>query len=413
MNRCRLPYIIRFVVAFLFFFSSCASGPPIRGSENAPPPEIKITPEIELTGISVNNRFKAAIDYKGLAHVIVPASDTGELYHLLVDERGTLQKEVVKKSGSYDRIDMAFDQKGDLYAIVDDDHLVLRDGKWQTFSKLPKDRCKWSALSGKNIVCADEVKGEEVGSSSRWDWYFGGFGGYGGAIVWILPWHTHAQRIIICIGNDAAWTNGVILDPTEELDEYLSSVSTDDEGTIHIVYGSYDTDLPMSMKLIQRVAKGDTRYARIDPSIMSENKGNARDLLKVEGLRIAWEQPLSFAIDPKSGIILIVTRDQNSQFYKTQTIKYPSLDRSLQTNFFSGRIFSSIHILPMGQGEFQALVDGHYFMYKDNVWSAPVKLTGITGKGKTEFVSDRSGRALAIWQGENNKLVGQWIQPTR
>lgn len=402
MNSYFLPKIIKFSVVFLFFIGGCAPALSIRGSENAQPPKIIITPEIELTDIPTNKRFKVAIDDKGLAHVLVPVPEKGELYHLVVDEGGILEKEVVMKSDYLDRLDIASDKEGNLYAIVDYDHLVLREGKWQTLTKLP-DRCKWFALSGKNIVCAYELKGEEVGAPDRWDWYWGGLGG----IFGIIPLHTHAQKIVITIGNEAGWSNKFILDSAEELDEYLSSVSTDDEGAIHIMYRS-----SVSGNFIQHAAMGDVRYARIDPSMINESSGNT-DLRKVEGLRISWEEPLSFAIDSKTGILLLASWDKNSRSYKTCTIKYPSLERDLETNFFSGGTISKIYFLSMGDDEFQALVDGHYFNYINNVWSAPIELTGMKATGKTEFVSDRSGGALVIWQKENKRLAGQWIKPIR
>lgn len=96
------------------------------------------------------------------------------------------------------------------------------------------------------------------------------------------------------------------------------------------------------------------------------------------------------------------------------------------------RVFDSTRLVPGGRDRFHALIpliipttwSGDFVLYylnfSDGTWSAPVRLGTLPNLwfggheydnyGAHQLVSDREGRALAIWRNEEKKFVARWIE---
>ena len=399
-----------FLIALLFF-TGCASGPPIKGHQDAVPPEVIIGPELQLMEIPVKKGFRAIMDDKGFAHVLAATAKSGELYHLVVDENGMIQKDSIKRPKSIGRLDLALDAQRNLHALVGKEHLLFKSDVWES---LPQDSCQLFARGGKNLTCAYNVEGEEVDSPRRWDWY-GFAGGSGmGACACIFPWHTHPVKMAILTETDIGWSRGILIDAATKADINALSISTDDEGTIHIVYYARAGG---NLNPFQ-----ETKYLRIPSSVTQDRKNHLTGWVKMEGQkidgRLIWA---NIVVDPESGFLLIPISTRQDTYQTRLMMNYhlgPEID------FFIGKLWHGLHpyLYPAGDGQFHALVVGsiggfwtptctpYYLLFKQGVWSAPLELGQNNCYGSEELVSDRFGRALVLWQNEKNQLAGRWIK---
>ncbi len=398
--------LLLFLVTLLFF-AGCASGPPIKGHRNAIPPEVTMGPELELMELPVKHGFRAVMDDKGFVHVLAATAKSGELIHLVVDENGTIQKDFIKRPKFIGRMDLALDCQRNLHALVGGEHLLFKSGVWQS---LPKDSCQLFGRGGKNLTCAYMVKGKEIDSPGRWDWHFVAGGGYGAPACCFFPWYTHPRKMALLTETDSGWSRGIVIDAATKEDITAFSISTDDEGTIHVVYGASSGGVLNWHK--------EDMYLRIPSSVTQDKKNHLRESVKVEGQKIDSRLVrANIVVDPESGFLLIPISTRRD-IYQTRLMMNDYLGPEI--DFFIGRE-TGIYLYPAGEGQFHALVVGetgefshtcfpYYFLFKQDLWSAPLELGQAKCPWSQELVSDRFGRALVLWQNDKNQLVARWIK---
>ncbi len=393
----------------LLFFAGCASGPPIKGHRNAIPPEVTIGPELVLMEIPVKEeggQVRAVMDDKGFAHVLAITGKSGNLYHLVVDEDGTIQKDFIKRVKVIGRLDLALDRQRNLHALVGGEHLLFKSGVWQS---VPKDSCEFFGRGGKNLTCAYMLKEKEIDSPGRWDWDL--IVEKGGCCI--FPWYRHPRKMALLAETDSGWSRGIVIDATTELDIRAISISTDNEGTIHVVYGASSGGFLNWHK--------ENMYLRIPSSVTKDKENHLRGWIKVQGQKIDSRLvQADIVVDPESGFLLIPIATSRGMYQiRCQTRLMMKDYMGPEIDFFIGRE-AGIYLYPAAEGQFHALVVGkkegfsfsyfiYYFLFKQGVWSAPLEL-GQTNGWVSELVSDRFGQALILWLNDKNQLVARWIK---
>lgn len=424
MNRNFLPRIVKFAVICVFFLNGCASVPPKIVNPGAVPPKVNIGPEIQMMTVSAK-AVSAVIDMNGKAHVLIATSNSRELHYLVISPQGVVQSEIMKQTGSFDHIDMAFDGEDRLHAIVDNDHLILEKGVW---SKIPENRCQRFVQGGKNLFCTFAVSGKDVEARGRWDIYFFGAGGYGGGAFIAWPWYARPSKLILARKTPTGWSDWTVLDRETGLDIQTFKALPDDSGTVHVVYES-------GRKGYMVYPYSQLAYTRIESTvgIVKSDKINRQDAGKTESQKSVAEiqgdvfnvpgrfdfQHYDMAVDPETGIVLLAYRDISTDSYHSCLIHKREIDCG--SEFLSGLYFG-IYLAAAGDHGFHALVEGsarsqallYYLDYRNNRWSSPIEIAeSLPVSELVKLISDRSGRALLIWPKKGKILAARWIEPIR
>jgi hypothetical protein len=426
MDRNFLPRIVKFAVICVFFLNGCASVPPKIVNPGAVPPKVNIGPEIQLMTVSAK-AVSAVMDMNGKAHILIATSNPRELHYLVISPQGVVQSEIMKKTGSFDHIDLALDGEDRMHAIVDNDHLMLEKGVWST---IRENQCQRFVQGGKDLVCTFTVSGKDVEAPGRWDVY--GFASGAGGFVW--PWYTIPSKVVLIRKTPTGWSDWMVLDRKTKLGIKNFKAMSDDSGTVHVVYQSEKGGYIAASSDI-RTGYTQMAYARLESTVgeFKSDKINKQDAGNSESQKSVAEihgdvfnlpgsfdfQHYDMAVDPESDIILFAYEDRYAKSYRSCLIRQREIHCG--SEFFSGWSYD-IYLAAAGDHGFHAIVEGnagsqgvlYYLDYRNNKWSSPVEIAeSLHESGLVKLVSDRSGRALLIWPKKGNALAARWIEPIR
>lgn len=420
------------VILFVFFLFGCASRGPLVVKDR-PSPDVRLSPEIQLLDVPTR-RISAAIDQAGRAHVLALTSNPPGLHYLVVGIEGVLHKEVITSVYSYDHLDIAFDGSGNLHAIVNEDHLVLENGRWHT---LAKDPCRKLIRGGQDLFCAFQVEGKDIGAPGNWDWYYGAAGGGGGGCCWLFPWHSYPDKLVVARKTSTGWSEWTVCDTETKFEIETFSIAADNSGTLHLLYNTGEGGTNRDYQCA---------YARIQPTTLEEvSEGRQKyrsdlvevpcTLAKLSGKVITSEGTggldcHDIAVDPKTGTALITTSESHDPHgyysqYDPRGYSYHPYSRIVEDGKLGPQVpmydFNGvIQVEPAGDGRFLALgvwwdqVNKHfmyYLEYRDGMWSAPVELSkDFNWLGDILFLSDLDRRAFALWTNKDKRPVARWIE---
>jgi hypothetical protein len=436
MNRHFLPCTINLLVLLCYLITGCATTPQRIVNKDSVPPKVDISPEIELSAASATG-VSAVMDMNGTAHILLALSDPHELQYLIINPQGLVHNEIIRKTGSFENLDAAFDRKGRLHAIVDAEHLIYEGGEWRT---VPENPCKKFVQGGKDLVCTFTIKGVEVGSPGRWDIY--GFGGPGAGCIW--PWYTHPVKFVLMRETLSGWSDWTILDRNTKLDLETFKAVSDDYGTVHVVYQSGRGGVIAAGAGSAKTGPSQIGYARLESTsgIWQSDSGDVRDpdhrdpkrifaetqgdVINLRGFCGLCGDSYDVVVDRETGILLVAYRgnDYDYRSYNSCLIQN-GLPIDCKTDFVPGS-FIDIYLASGVEHGFHAVVKGvvqgsartlHYLEYRNNNWSSTVEVgdyvNGWRAWELVKLISDRSGRALLIWPKEGKRLSARWIEPSR
>lgn len=392
--------------------SGCATDPP--APPPGPPPNVRLGPVLELLpSRTSDDRVVTLVDRDGRAHVIVAATKTHEVHHLIVSRDGLVSRERVASNTSPSTLSAATDATGKLHLLIDRRHLERAAGEWTQSSPTPWETHGIEAHASRfvkgahGLVWAFTAEGQAVDARGRWDWY--GFGGYGAGII--FPWHSASRKLVVVseiAGSDPCWH---VLDPQDNLDAVNATTAVDGTGSLHVVYEASSAGMAASAQL---------RYARTSligpppPAAPEEPTGN-RKLCPFRGDQIPWfatERAGAFqaasATDPSSGMVLVVRTGGESFAVRENKWTYPV---TLPVPRFWWP-----KLAPAGSDAFHLIARGDgsvwYALYARGAWTGPVTLgTAGTAFGALDLAGAADGRAFAVWP-TDTAIVGRWIERT-
>lgn len=435
MKSNRLHFISLIVAVFFIWIAGCTS-PQIRElAMVAKPPNVSLGSIYELLQFETSlDRVRVVLDRSGLGHVIVASNKLEEVHHIVVGPEGVLEHEVIRTDIWPRNIDATFDATGLLHVLIDDEHLVKKDGRWSRAEHTPWQEAGFKkvfprfVLGAQDLIWAFSVDGDELGAPSRWDLF--GFGGYNAGIVW--PWLTSGSKLLIVSETDSKYTSWTVLDPQDKYDADNVRIVADMSNTVHIAYDATRTLF---------VSEAQPRYAHFTVKNQSEKTmveaGKSTGIEEREFLQSVSGHPIdgmpvgrgrtlglgdqsSIAADPMTGTVLVI---------KAHTASWMLLD-----NVWSKEILLPLQhyweprLAPAGNNRFCAVLIGEannqwtgrgfpvlYLEFSKGVWSAPVEL-GVAdiaslggGIWNAVQIGSNGGReALVVWPVEEG-IVARWI----
>jgi hypothetical protein len=226
------------VLLVAIFLSGCAMEPTKISEHLPPPPNATIGPEMQLLKIptSTDDIASAVLDKLGKAHVIIAAERLKEVSYVVIGANGVLSSQVMLTHVTPNSIDLAFDREGRLHALIDDEHLMLKDGHW-----IGQLRTPWKE-AGVHPVWGEPqfVKGAP---DLTWAFYLGGsdlnlgrrFGVVGGANL-AFPVMTKVIKLVV-VPEEAPYKhwNAVGMEDNSDIQPH-AKVMADGKMNIYVAY---------------------------------------------------------------------------------------------------------------------------------------------------------------------------------
>jgi hypothetical protein len=451
------------VLIAIFILVGCASPPITEFSEHLPPlPNATIGPEMQLLRIptSGNDRGSAVLDDAGDAHVIIAAAKLKEIRYLVIGPEGVLSDHVMRTHSAPDSVSIAFDQQGRLHALIDDEHLMLKDGHWIGHLRTP-----WSEAGAHPYLPSTFGPGangpEFVMGASDLSWAFMLRGGdlnlgrrleFVGGVNLAIPWVSKISKLVV-VPEETPYKHWNVVGMEDYSDTGAPNFMADKKGNMYVTYTpetpgevgplSYasfcaNCDCPKPVPEPKREPKSDAEKAYYASKPKNESQPrlpNGTEVCAIEGAsieklveqasryyRAAPSQnaksnlgyPLGWAVDPQSSDMLLVTT------------RGTALERNSAWGGFSQLPFTNIRIMlsPAGHDRYHALALGtlkttpgvqplhpfYYLAYSNLAWSAPIEIgrLGVMPARMSTIVSDAQGRSLVLWP-TKDAIVGRWI----
>jgi hypothetical protein len=124
--------------------SGCATPPTQLAAHLPPPPAVKIGSALILEAAARGSYLIGdTMDGNGCVHLIVARSDTRTVEHVSIGGTGVISRETIRTGIKPWSVDIAFDGKGRLHALIDDEHFMRdKDGKWVGPLRTPVSEAK-------------------------------------------------------------------------------------------------------------------------------------------------------------------------------------------------------------------------------------------------------------------------------
>jgi hypothetical protein len=408
----------------------CATAPDTRKAQSsldrpvARAPNVRVGPLIDLLVVrSSRDRVKVVADSGNQVRVLIASTELRQVLELVVRPEGVVERRVVLAQAAPGTIDAAFDGSGKLHALVDDEHLVLEDGKWRVSERSPWREAGLTPLRGAffvpgapNLTWAFHVRGADVGARGRLEIY--GIGGAAGALIW--PWFTRGERAVIVVETPTGYGPWVVLEPNAKGDTRVEALAADASGAVNVLY-------TISTGGIAGESWG--RYARIRAEVLSDEECTFPGVTQTEvGSRrcraftgsvdgVYYRHAL--AVDPDTGIALVGLRYlRRGDELIGGPFELPLDVRPSSPDFRAAAA---------GRGAFHAVVSATapgekgsafawYLLFSEREWFAPILLgpTGAASFFGTEWdaygiAGLHEGRAFVVWPTEHG-IVGRWVE---
>ncbi len=471
-----MQYKLRHATSFVMLaaallLSGCATEPASEPGPQlppAPPPAADLGPEFEVSRIATHPyAVNGVMDSAGRAHLIIAQVDTQvtlqekkDIRHLIIAWDGTVSAEpvttvvkpVIRHGVNPGSVDIAFDRAGNLHALVDDEHLVLKEGKWVGSQRTPWkeanirfgennfESVRWltppAFVKGMpELTWAFDVVGGDIGLSRRFE--------FGVTFYAVVPLPVPELNLVwktVVVPEETPYRHWYALGMENNSDvvrtyNYFKpdKVIGDKRGTIHAFY---ENDHPPEERYAEFRAGGEcakpdrARAIRAEgwyERILALQLKNGTPVCPILGAPLSVEGPAAtqelvqrirrgslddprvraVAADPESGAVLVIVDGARASMASilvgTGAGEAPS-EMPVQ--------YPTPAVAPAGKNRFHALgIRPHvsYLEYSGGAWSGPVAI----GEGNDPvIVSDGKGRALLLWSkrdGPVDVLVARWV----
>lgn len=254
---------------------------------NLPPPAVELGPQFEILKASRGTyKVSEVMDSTHRAHLVVAVSDSEEVRHLVIGPDGLLSSEVIRAGASPASLDLAFDGKGNLHALIDDEHLMQKDGKWIGSLRTPWKEANLNPYgAGGNLLAAAgpgfvkgapdliwtfNVQGWEMGLSKRMMQHVIIGSGWNGAPIAtpipepiIIPYQTSK---LLVVPEETPYRHWNAVGMESNLDVGEANVSIDGRNNLNVVY--------MANNRVFRVELRHSAF-RADKDCSETHQGNA------------------------------------------------------------------------------------------------------------------------------------------
>jgi hypothetical protein len=361
--------------------------------------------------------IKVVPDSNGRAHVLASLHnpELKQVIDITVGPDGVMERQIIRPNAAPRTVDGAFDARGRLHVLLDDEHAYLEDGVWHSAAPTPwsKEGLKVSepafVRGAPDLIWKFRASGKDIGAASgRWSPIF--IGGGMGALI--IPWHFQTSKVVLVAETSAGYGPWNVLSPESTNEATLFDLAADKKGSVHLLY-SLDGVLVWQESYGIANAQ-EMELTGINSSAPTKNKGTNFPIVGIPEVRNwPFDMPPRLAIDSESGSILFwpswfVSGDK---WMKAGRGPFQSLGRLA----WAGS--SSFHAIGWSDRQGQYL----YAMYSDFEWSAPMELGA--GRPFENFVGRRwvrnmtmasngEGKALVVWQRDDG-VFGRWIERVR
>lgn len=229
------------LIAMAIMMAGCATrAPPAEPA--APPAVVVLGPVIPLLDVPpTTDRVRVVPAPDGSVHVLVASNGPRVVREVVVSPSGEVQhRRIVLGDVSVSNLDAAFDRRGRLHALIDQEHLVFEQGVWHRSDQTPWQALEWRPHRARfvpnapDLVWSFEVDGSKVGASGRWEIY--GFGGMGAGIIW--PWFTRGERAVVVADLPSGFGPWIVIDPEGPMDTRVTDATADDGGNVYLAYAA-------------------------------------------------------------------------------------------------------------------------------------------------------------------------------
>lgn len=380
---------------------ACATIEPAPSEAAVPPPQVRLGPTVSLLEApTARDKVRAIAGSDGSIHVLVASTERREVVEVIVPLSAEVQRRVIRSQVSPSQIDVAFDARGRLHALIDAEHFVMEGGTWQR-----SDRTPWQSLASKpevrrfvrgapDLVWVFELSGTALDAPGRVEIH--GFGGYAGAIFW--PWLTHGRRTVLVADSPSGYGPWVVLEPQGKEDTAVIDAEADERGNVHLVYGRSRGGLMSETS--HRYIKLGAELLRVGPGTSGtpDAPASSTQFRAVEGQPIDNRQEVpgrtstgATLIPRPAGLALRLSLDGER----------------------------TLHALTVGEARDQWWGKGfpiRYLAYSGGAWSGAIDagladVSSFWGYiwGALDIVSAGHGRAFLVWPTER-AIVGRWVE---
>lgn len=412
MHLRRTSRIAGFLVGALLVFlaAGCATTDTFPTGN---PPNVRLGPLMTLLKAytPLHNGVKVVPDSGGRAHVLVSVTELKQVIAITVGPDGVVDRQIIRSGTVPSTIDGAFDARGRLHVLLDDEHVYLEDGVWHNAAPTP-----WSKAGIKvsqpafvrgapDLVWKFEASGKDIGAASG-HWSPVLIGGGMGALI--IPMYFQTPKVILVAETSAGYGPWNVLNPESTKEARLFDLAADKKGNVHLLFHmSGDFQISYGVTNAQSL-----EFTGVNSSAPTRDQGTSSSYIGIPTAQ-KWPAELNLsemqhlAIEAESGSIFLwplwlVRSDHQIKVAKRGPFRV--------LNFLVGAGGASFHAIGWSESTDKIL----YAMYSDSEWSAPIVL-GVGPAWKNKWMSMAStdeGKAMVIWQSEDG-IVGQWIERIR
>lgn len=368
-------------------------------------PKARMGNTIELLEVeTVRDKVRLVAEPDGNVHAIISSTKLNQVFDVLVGPEGIIEKRLIRSNVSPWQVDGALDADGQLNVLIDNLHLVYRDGEWREASTIPalneSNRYPRFVPGAPRLTWLFQIDGSKVDAPRRMEVFFIG----GGPAAIIFPWFTTGSRAVVARNPKNNQQTLVVVEPTGNEDTVPEYAFSDSYGNVHLIYSRSRTGM-LGYSLFH--------YVKINNDLL---EGGALDSSKKTEQKSESSRVAAVVGEPIGQDMLVIGETENGP------VKVPKPVCLFGKCLFSGAI-EGYYALTVGRPhdpwfgndfpvEFRSLLgQGAY-----REWSGPLEV-GIANSGSSlGFIWDALGivtsgknRSFLVWPTAQG-LYGRWVE---
>lgn len=368
-------------------------------------PKARMGNTIELLEVeTVRDKVRLVAEPDGNVHAIISSTKLNQVFDVLVGPEGIIEKRLIRSNVSPWQVDGALDADGQLNVLIDNLHLVYRDGEWREASTIPalneSNRYPRFVPGAPRLTWLFQIDGSKVDAPHRMEVFFIG----GGPAAIIFPWFTTGSRAVVARNPKNNQQTLVVVEPTGNEDTVPEYAFSDSYGNVHLIYSRSRTGM-LGYSLFH--------YVKINNDLL---EGGALDSSKKTEQKSESSRVAAVVGEPIGQDMLVIGETENGP------VKVPKPVCLFGKCLFSGAI-EGYYALTVGRPhdpwfgndfpvEFRSLLgQGAY-----REWSGPLEV-GIANSGSSlGFIWDALGivtsgknRSFLVWPTAQG-LYGRWVE---
>lgn len=373
--------------------------------ETAPAPNVRLGKTIELLRVeTARDKVRLVAEPDGNVHAIISSTKLNQVFDVLVGPEGVIDKRLIRSNVSPWQVDGALDADGQLNVLIDNLHLVFREGEWREVSTIPalneSNHYPRFVPGAPSLTWLFQIDGRKVDAPHRMEVFL--FGGAPAAII--FPWFTTGSRAVVARNPKNNQQTLVLVEPTGNEDTAAEYAFSDPYGNVHLIYSrSRGGLLGYSLFHYVKINNDQLEGNFSDSSDKTGEKGKSKRIVAVVGEPISQNMLVIGETETGPLIVPAPGRLFRKFLISGATDGYFALTVGNPHDPWFGNNFPVEFRSLLGQGAYRE-------------WSGPLEVGLANSASSLGFIWDALGiitsgknRSFLVWPTAQG-LYGRWVE---